>query len=87
VVLKGSATLRTPRATLAVRAGDFITFPARSEGAHQIINEGTEPCEILMVASYSASDVCFYPDSRKLIVERADLMIRDNPELAYFDGE
>jgi hypothetical protein len=40
-----------------------------------------------MIANVDASDVCYYPDSRKVLVERSDLIVRDNPALAYWDGE
>jgi hypothetical protein len=31
--------------------------------------------------------VCYYPDSKKVLIEKSDLMLRDNPVLEYFDGE
>ena len=40
-----------------------------------------------MVANVDADDVCYYPDSRKLLIEKADLILRDHPALDYMDGE
>jgi hypothetical protein len=40
-----------------------------------------------MIANVDPSDVCYYPDSHKLLVERSDIMVRDNPVLDYWEGE
>jgi hypothetical protein len=40
-----------------------------------------------LIANTDWRDVCYYPDSRKLLIESTDLMVRDNPTLDYFDGE
>jgi hypothetical protein len=41
----------------------------------------------MLFANTDGGDVCFYPDSRKLLVEAADVIVRSEPELDYFDGE
>jgi uncharacterized cupin superfamily protein/glyoxylase-like metal-dependent hydrolase (beta-lactamase superfamily II) len=87
VVLSGTASLQTPRGAVPLRAGDFVAFPTRAEGTHKVVNDGTESCEILMVSNYEPADVCYYPDSRKVLVERSDLMLRDHPALDYWDFE
>jgi len=87
VVMAGTPTLRTPRGTFALRAGDVIAFPAKATGAHRIWNDEATEALVLMVAKLDTADVCFYPDSRKLVVEASDTLVRDNPELDYFDGE
>jgi hypothetical protein len=40
-----------------------------------------------MISNIDASDICYYPDSRKLVIEATDLMLRDHPVLDYYDGE
>ena len=40
-----------------------------------------------MVANTDHGDVCYYPDSRKLLVEKTDTLVRTEPELDYFDAE
>lgn len=87
VVMTGAATLLTPRGDVAVRAGDYIAFPTSPGGAHKIENRTSESCEILMIANVDARDVCFYPDSNKLLVDARRLIVRDRPELDYWDGE
>ena len=40
-----------------------------------------------MIASADPGDVCFYPDSQKFVVEATGTLVRDHPQLDYFDGE
>lgn len=87
VVLAGSATLIGPAGRTALRAGDFVAFPTAPHGAHKVVNESNEPCEILMIANIDRGDVCSYPDSKKLLVEATGLIVRDRPDLDYWDGE
>jgi len=87
VVLAGAATLLTPRGEVALRAGDYVAFPTSPVGAHRVENRGDAPCEILLIANTDADDVCYYPDSHKMLVERSGLIVRDHPLLDYFDGE
>ncbi len=87
VVLRGRATLVTPAGNTPLRTGDFIAFPTQPHGAHKVVNDADEPCEILMIANVDRGDVCLYPDSKKLLVETTGLIVRDNPALDYWDGE
>ncbi len=87
IVLRGAATLVTPNGRIAIRAGDYLQFPTAPNGAHKVLNESEEPCEIFMISNTDHDDVCSYPDSHKVLVDRRDLMLRDSPELDYYDGE
>jgi uncharacterized cupin superfamily protein len=87
VVMSGSSKLVGPRGEVPLRAGDYIAFPTRPSGAHKIVNDSSEPCEILMIANIDSRDVCSYPNSRKVLIEATDVMLRDNPTLDYYDGE
>jgi hypothetical protein len=42
---------------------------------------------ILMFANIDPGDVCHYPDSRKLLVEKTGVIVRSEPSLDYFEGE
>jgi len=86
-VMRGTATLVTPHGSTCVRAGDFVHFPTTPVGAHKVSNESSEPCDILMVACNDLDDICSYPDSQKVLVDRRGLMLRDHPDLDYYDGE
>lgn len=87
VVMAGTPTLRTPRGTFGLRPGDVVAFPAVPDGAHRIWNDAAQPADILMIASADPSDVCFYPDSNKFVVEATGTLVRDRPQLDYFEGE
>jgi uncharacterized cupin superfamily protein len=87
IVMRGNPMLESPRGRFQLREGDYLAFPARLEGAHKIVNESPDVCEIFMISNTDPRDVCYYPDSRKVLVEATDLMLRDNPVLDYFDGE
>ncbi len=87
VVLSGAPTLRTPRGTFPLRAGDIVAFPTDASGAHRLSNGAEAEALVLLVANTDPRDACFYPDSRKLVVEATGTLVRDNPQLDYFDGE
>jgi uncharacterized cupin superfamily protein len=87
VVWAGHPTLRTPAATRRLAPGDCIVFVTAPFGAHRLSNETAEPCTILMIANLDGGDVCFYPDSKKFVVEATDTLVRDWPQLDYYDGE
>jgi uncharacterized cupin superfamily protein/glyoxylase-like metal-dependent hydrolase (beta-lactamase superfamily II) len=87
VVLAGTPALRTPRGTFSLRAGDIVAFPTNAGGAHRLSNEADEEALLLLLANTDAEDVCFYPDSRKHVVEATGTLVRDTPQLDYYDGE
>jgi len=87
VVMTGAPTLRTPRGTFALRPGDVVAFPPSAGGAHRIWNDADEVADVLMIASADTGDVCYYPDSQKFVVEATGTLVRDHPQLDYFDGE
>jgi uncharacterized cupin superfamily protein len=87
VVWRGSASLRTPAGTFAVREGDIVAFPTGAAGAHRLTNDSAEACLVLFVSNTENGDACFYPDSEKVLVEATGTIVRSVPELDYFDGE
>jgi len=87
IVTEGEPTLVTPRGNWKLRKGDYVALPTRPSGAHKIVNEASVACELIMIANVDLGDVCSYPDSKKVLIERTDSMLRDHPVLDYFDGE
>jgi uncharacterized cupin superfamily protein len=87
VIMRGNPTLIGPRGRVQLREGDYVAFPTRPEGAHKLVNETQDHCEILMIANTDVRDVCYYPDSKKVLVEASGIMVRDHPVLDYYDGE
>jgi uncharacterized cupin superfamily protein len=90
VVWEGTPTLRTPQGAFALRRGDVVAFRTGAAGAHRLHNDGAEPCTVLMFANTGGGfEACFYPDSRKVLVDAGDdrTLVRAEPRLDYYDGE
>ena len=86
-VLEGEPTVRAPRGEFQCRGGDIIAFPVGDVGAHQLINRSDAPCVVLMLGADEEEEVCYYPDSKKILVEARRLRVRAEPTLEYYDGE
>ncbi len=92
VILEGTATLRLGTDRIAVKAGDFISFPAGRAEAHCLVNEGDMPCRYLVIGDNSPDEVCVYPDSNKIQVRALKRVERDRiydaaATRGYYDGE
>jgi len=88
LVLRGAPTLRMPQGTFALREGDLVAFPVGPAGAHRLWNDTQDEVEVLMIARYAYdTDVCFYPDSDKVLIEVGDTIVRASPALDYWDRE
>ena len=87
VVLEGTCTMRTSRGDFALRKGDFIAFPPGPNGDHQYINEGTEPCTMLLLSNVVPSDVSEYPDSNKVNMRGVRQIFRRDEAVDYWDRE
>ncbi len=87
IVWDGTPTIESPRGARLLRAGDLIAFPTRPFGAHKLINRSNAPATLILIANTNPHDVCFYPDSKKLLVEATDTLVRTEPILDYYDGE
>ena len=68
-------------------AGDCVAFVTGERGSHRIWNDGDDPAIVLAIANTDAGDACYYPDSRKFVVEATGTLVREVPQLDYFDGE
>ena len=68
-VLEGSGTARIGGDEVALRAGDFVAFPAGPATAHALTNTGQFPLRYLALSAPATPvtlDVVGYPDSRKV---------------------
>jgi uncharacterized cupin superfamily protein/glyoxylase-like metal-dependent hydrolase (beta-lactamase superfamily II) len=92
-VLEGNPSIRTLNGTIQCRPGDFIAFPTGEVGSHQLRNDSSEPCLVLLVGIEDSAvdfEACFYPDSDKVGMWTAAgqlRMVRASPDLDYYDGE
>lgn len=87
IVWDGSPTIESPLGSTPLRRGDLVAFPTREFGAHKLVNHGRAPATIILIANTNPYDVCFYPDSKKLLVEATVTLVRAEPILDYYDGE
>jgi uncharacterized cupin superfamily protein len=91
VVVAGTPTLRTPEGERTLAPGELVAFPEGEAGAHQLCNDSAAPFRVLIGSTKSGLYVAGYPDSRKLLVDAPArgkrAMLRDAPELDYWDGE
>jgi uncharacterized cupin superfamily protein/glyoxylase-like metal-dependent hydrolase (beta-lactamase superfamily II) len=85
-VVEGTPSIRTPRGTLRLRAGDVMAFPVGDRGAHQLLNESDAPCTLILLGGDEVDEVVYYPDSQKVSVRRRGLRMRAD-RLDYYDGE
>ena len=92
-VIDGRPSIRTLDGTIECRPGDFIAFPTGETGAHQVRNDGNEPCLVLLVGIEDDAvnfEACFYPDSDKVGLytpAKRLRLLRASPDLNYYDGE
>ena len=77
VVWSGTPTLRTPQGTFELRPGDVVAFPDRRARSAPHLQRERGTVLVLMFANIDAGDVCYYPDSRKIMVESDR---RDRPQ-------
>lgn len=87
VVISGTPSVRTPQGVWRLRAGDCIAFVTDPSGAHSLFNDAAEDAVVLLIANTDEGDACFYPDSNKHVVEATGTLVRNEPQLDYYDGE
>jgi uncharacterized cupin superfamily protein len=88
-ILEGSLTLRLGADTYAMKAGDYVCFPAGQKAGHCLINNGDLPCRYVIVGERNPNEVAVYTDSKKVLVRalgpRAILDLA--AARAYWEGE
>lgn len=98
-VLEGEGQVRIGGDTVAIRPGDWVSFPVGPATAHQVINSGTTPLRFLALSTKLNADVVGYPDSKKIGAMAAApgakygdprwvrIIVREGTGVDYFDGE
>jgi uncharacterized cupin superfamily protein len=91
-VLEGRGLLRqgdcqSEDELLELGPGDFAAFPAGTGVAHQFLNRSDAPFVYLAISNQIRADIAEHPDSDKINIRSARLMLRRTPTLEYFDGE
>lgn len=98
-VLEGAGTVRVNGEEVPVSEGDYATFPAKPEGAHQLVNTSDSPLRYLCFSTMTEPDVMIYPDSGKVGVfvgaapggskekRTVSKFFRGSDEVDYYEGE
>jgi uncharacterized cupin superfamily protein len=91
IVLEGRVCVRTPEGEEELEEGEVVCFVEGPEGAHAMINRGTETARFLMLSTRRSPAVAVYPDSDKVGVFTDDpgarVMVRRSSSVDYWDGE
>lgn len=87
LILEGEVTLLLGDERHAMKAGDFVSFPAGHAVGHSFLNSGAGPCSYLMIGERNPADVCVYPDSNKMAVNALDAVFDLSAVREYWDGE
>jgi uncharacterized cupin superfamily protein len=89
LVLAGRPTLRSADGEQVLEPGDVVVFPPGAAGAHALRNDGKAPARVAIFSNQPPGDAAVYPDSRKIGVAGAGErhLVRDEPQLDYWDGE
>jgi uncharacterized cupin superfamily protein len=94
-ILEGTGTLRIGTDEVPVGPGDYASFPTGPQSTHQLLNTGSGPLRYLCLSTGTPSDVCGYPDSKKIgafgyapdNTPWVRMMSREGSSLDYYDGE
>ena len=99
-ILEGQGTARIGEAEVALRPGDYVTFPVGPAHAHRVVNTGAAPLKYLCLSTLHSTEAVGYPDSKKIGVLSAPsydaamrgehwirLLAPESPSIGYFEGE
>lgn len=84
-VVSGTGSVRHAGGVTKVEPGDAFLFGP--DEPHQLINDGTEPFVLTIVADNPVGESCHYPDSGKWLVRSPERRLIRSESLDYFDGE
>jgi uncharacterized cupin superfamily protein len=91
LVLEGNPTLRHPNGSERLEPWDVVFFPKGAEGAHGVRNETEGTVRVLMFSTVVVPTASVYPDSDKVGIwtgdPKADVIVRRESNVEYFDGE
>jgi uncharacterized cupin superfamily protein len=81
IVLRGTATLRTPDGERELVEGSVAHFSPGRDGAHTVMNLTDEPMRYVMVAAHASPDIVEYPDKGEFVAGARSLSQRGEPFL------
>lgn len=87
LVLEGEATLRQDDNYRVVKKGDLIFFSNNKESAHQFYNHSKSNFRFIALSTKDDFEICEYPDSKKILVRKADKILMSETNQDYWEGE
>jgi len=85
LVTGGAGQVRHKEGVTPVEPGDAFIFGP--EEAHQLTASPTEDLVLMIVADNPIGESCYYPDSKKWLVQSPRHYVIRSEELDYLDGE
>ncbi len=91
-VVSGAGKVRTPEGLTSISAGDWVGF-SPGEGAHQLINDTTEPLVYVGLSVTAGHDITDFPDTGKIAVRTGlpptgqRFIFKKDVQVEYFDGD
>jgi len=82
-VLKGEGVVVCNDREVPIRAGDYVSFPAGAEYAHQIWNNSDADLEYLCLSTMKDPDVAIYPKTGKVGIFAGFSHGRDPKDMTY----
>jgi len=67
-ILEGELTVRIGAENFAMRAGDYVCFPAGLKAGHCLVNDSGRACRYVIAGENNPNEVVVYPDSNKVLV-------------------
>jgi uncharacterized cupin superfamily protein len=86
-ILSGKGVFRYGDTLREIRAGDCISCPARTGVAHQLANPYEQDLTYIVIGPHDPDEVCFYPDSGKILVRSLGQVGYLNKVALYLEGE
>jgi len=87
LMLEGEVTLRLGEERIRFRAGEFVSFKAGDPIGHCLVNEGDAPARYLVIGENNPNEVCLYPESGKIAIDKLGELRQLGPIARYYDGE
>jgi uncharacterized cupin superfamily protein len=67
-ILEGALSVRIGAETFAMKAGDYVCFPAGQRAGHCLINDSGAVCRYVILGEHNPNEVCVYTDTNKVLV-------------------
>ena len=84
-VISGTGSVRHQDGVTAIEPGDAFIFQPGEP--HQITSDAPEDLVLYVIADNPIGESCYYPDSKKWVVQSPEVRFIRSDALKYLDGE